>query len=350
MKAAVLYRPADLRVEPRPVPDAKPGWVVLAVDTAGICGTDVAVYQGTHPANLPIVLGHEFAGRVLALGAGVTELRVGERVLAQGGWACGECVNCRSGHPAICLNRVLLGRTIDGCFAEAVAVRASSVYALPEAVSAVAAQSMVTVATAVRAARRAGDLAGRRVAIIGPGHAGLLLLQVCRAMGAGEIAVLGTREHRLALARALGASETVNIRSSPVDGWVAPSSPHAVDVAFEASGTAAGLALAVRVTRLAGTVVAYGILPADLSGVPGYELYARELTLIGSRGAADAYEDAVRLLAGGQVRVEPLVTHRLSLDDAARGFDLMIDRLEDAVRVVLFPRGAGPATGSQTSR
>jgi len=328
------------------MPGARPGWVVVAVEAAGICGTDVAVYQGVHPATLPIVLGHEFAGRVLAVGAGVTNVAVGDRVLAQGGWTCGECSNCRGGRPDRCLSRVLLGRTIDGCFADAVAVRATSVYALPEDVSATTAQSMVTLATAVRAATRAGDLRDTRAAIVGPGHAGLLLLQVCVARGAREVVVFGTRPERLALARTLGAHTVVNIRSSEIERWRSPAEGDAVDVAFEASGTAAGLAQAMAVTRTGGTVVAYGIMTTDLRGVPGYPLYASELTIVGSRGAAPAnYQEAVTLLAQRRVLVEPLVTHRLSLDEAGRGFSLIIDRLEDALRIVLTPQPGGSESG-----
>jgi 2-desacetyl-2-hydroxyethyl bacteriochlorophyllide A dehydrogenase len=346
MKAAVLYRPEDLRIDERPLPEARPGWVVVAVEAAGICGTDVAVYQGDHPATLPIVLGHEFAGRVLAVGAGVTNFKVGDRVLAQGGWACGECSNCRSGRADRCPSRVLLGRTIDGCFADAVAVSATSVYALPEEVSVTAAQSMVTLATAVRASTRAGDLRDRHIAIVGPGHAGLLLLQVCLTRGVRDAVVFGTRPERLALARTLGAHTTVNVRSSEIDRWRAPAEGDAFDTVFEASGTPEGLAQAMAMTRTGGTIVAYGIFTTDLRGVPGYPLYARELTIVGSRGATGAhYQEAVTLLAQRRVRVEPLVTHRLALDEAGRGFSLMIDRSEDALRIILTPQPGGSETG-----
>jgi threonine dehydrogenase-like Zn-dependent dehydrogenase len=340
MKASVLHRPGDLRIEHRPVPAPRPGWVVLAVEAAGICGTDLAVYEGRHPANLPVVMGHEFAGRVLAVGAGVSGLTEGQRVLAQGGWACGECLNCLAGRPGLCLERALLGRTLDGCFADAVAVRAASVYPLPAGVSAVEAQSVVTIATAVHAAHRAGDIGGRRVAIIGPGHAGLILLQVCRARGAGEITVFGTRAHRLAVARDLGASATVDVRSADGRRWMSRPPADGFDVTFEASGTAPGLAHACSIARLGGMIVAYGLIAGPLDGVPGRALYERELTIAGARGAGSGYQEAIDLLASGTIRVEPLVTHRLSLDEVRKGFALMQDRQAGAIRVVLTPDGA----------
>jgi threonine dehydrogenase-like Zn-dependent dehydrogenase len=304
----------------------------------------VAVFRGEHPATLPIILGHEFAGRVKAVGEGVRGLRVGQRVLAEGGWACGRCGPCRDGRPAACEARALLGRTVDGCFAEAVVVRAASVYPLLDGVTTLAAQSVVTLATALHAADRAGALAGKRVAIIGPGHAGLLLLQVCRTRGVREVAVFGTRRHRLDLARALGATEVVNVRAPGFDRWRTLPPPDGFDVSFEASGAPGGLAHAFRTTRPAGTVVAYGILHGGLDEVPGFELYARELTVVGSRGAGTSYQEAINLLADGSIRVDPLITHRLPLDDARQGFALMIDRPDDVVRVVLTPEAGRSAS------
>jgi threonine dehydrogenase-like Zn-dependent dehydrogenase len=204
---------------------------------------------------------------------------------------------------------------------------------------------MVTLATAVRAATRAGDLRDRRIAIVGPGHAGLLLLQVCLTRGVRDAVVFGTRPERLALARTLGAQSTVNVRSSEIDRWRAPAEGDAFDTVFEASGTPEGLAQAMAMTWTGGTIVAYGIFTTDLRGVPGHPLYARELTIVGSRGATAHYQEAVTLLAQRRVQVEPLVTHRLSLDEAGRGFSLMIDRSEDALRIILTPQPGGFETG-----
>jgi 2-desacetyl-2-hydroxyethyl bacteriochlorophyllide A dehydrogenase len=352
MRAAVLHRPLDLRIEERPLPEARPGWVVVAVEATGICGTDVAVFQGRHPARLPLVLGHEYVGRVLAAGDGVLHVVAGQRVVAQGGWACGECEPCRAGRPASCAARVLLGRTIDGCFADAIAVRAVSVAPLPDHLDPVEAQSAVTVATAVRAVRRAGTIVGRRVAVLGLGHAGLLLLQVCVADGAREVVGFGTRASRLALARTHGAADAVNVRAADFEARLGAAGPDGIggfDVVFEASGTTAGLAHAMRLAQTGGTVVAYGIITSDLNGVPGYELYARELTITASRGAGDLYAAAAQLIARGAVRVAPLVSHRLPLDQIHQGFALMTERSEHALRIVLLPRD-GAATSTTASR
>jgi threonine dehydrogenase-like Zn-dependent dehydrogenase len=208
---------------------------------------------------------------------------------------------------------------------------------------------MVTVATAVHAVERAGTLSGKRVAVIGLGHAGLLLLQVCVASRAREVVGFGTRPSRLSLARELGAADAVNVRAPDPVAQTGSARHEDFDVVFEASGTTAALAQALRLARSGGTVIAYGIITTDLSGVPGYDLYARELTIIASRGAGNAYEKATQLIAQGAVRVEPLVTHRLGLEQVHEGLSLMVARSENALRIVLLPRnGAGrPRTASR---
>jgi 2-desacetyl-2-hydroxyethyl bacteriochlorophyllide A dehydrogenase len=326
MKAAVLYAPGDLRVVERPVPTPDKGWVVIAVEAAGICGTDVAVYKGEHSADLPRVMGHEFAGRILAVGDGVSGLVEGQRVMAEGSW--------RLAHAEPGGSSQAMGRTVDGCFAEAVAAPVQAVHPLPPTVSAVAAQSVTTVATAIHAVDRAGDLDGMRIAIVGPGHAGLLLMQTCLVSGAAEATVLGTRDNRLALAHELGAVATANVRDAGFDEWLQGVASEPFDVVFEASGTPSGLALSFQLARLGGRVVCYGIINASLDGVPGEAFYAKELTVIGSRGAGQCYDAAIELLASGDVHVEPLVSHLLPLNRANEGFRIVTMRLQDVMRLV----------------
>jgi L-idonate 5-dehydrogenase len=340
MNAVVLRAPKRLRLEDQAPPAIRRGWVRVGVEAAGICGTDVAVYTGAYPAHLPVVLGHEFAGRVLEIGDGVEGIRVGDTVAVEGGWGCGQCAECRAGRRPRCLARVLLGRTVDGCFTEQIVVPADVVYPVGRNVSARAAQAMTTLATTLHAADRAGDLAGARVAIVGCGHAGLLLLQVTRLRGASSVTVVGTREPRLAFARRLGADEVVSLDEFPT--WVRDAAAQEHDVTFEASGTARGLGEAMEMTRARGRVVAYGIISGTLAQTPGRHLYTRELTILGSKGAEGTYPEAIRLLIDGKVETEALVTHTLPLRNAERGFELMLDRSGSALRVVLEPDGHRP--------
>ena len=341
MKAAVLSQPGKLRVEDRPYPSARPGWVVITVEAAGICGTDVAIYQGTHPANLPIIMGHEFSGRVHAIGKGVTGLQIGQPVMAQGGWTSDETSESGETISETPGSDEMLGRSIDGCFAEAVTVPADIVHPLLEGVSFLAAQSATTLATSIHACERAGNLSGKRVAIIGPGHAGLLLLQVCLYEGAEDVVALDLVQDRLTKASALGASEVVNVQASDFEAWREAHGQDVFDVVFEASGTPSGLAEAFLLVRPKGFVVSYGIISKPLTDVDGYSLYAKELTVLGSKGAGGRYPEAIQLIAQKHVQIEPLVSHCYPLREAKEAFSLVLNRLENSIRVVLIPEGAG---------
>ena len=332
MKAAVLYEPYDLRIEDCPPPKPKPGWVVIAVEAAGICGTDVAVYRGEHEAELPRIMGHEFAGRILSVGEGVSDWVEGQRVMAEGSWSVDDQASSKIG-----ASSQALGRTVDGCFAEAVTVPAKTVHHLPPSVSARAAQSATTVATAVHAVDRAGDLNGTRVAIVGPGHAGLLLLQTCIASGAQEVTVLGTRDNRLNLARSVGASSVANVRDPRFESWCQDVVKNPFDLVFQASGTASGLALSFELVRDRGCIISYGIIDSPLDCVPGNPLYTKELTVIAASGAADCYGAAIELMATGDIDVESLISHTLPLEDAAKGFEIVVNRLQNVMRVVFTP-------------
>jgi L-idonate 5-dehydrogenase len=279
---------------------------------------------------LPVVLGHEFAGRVAAVGAGVTNLSVGQAVMAEGSWP----------GPDASAERQTLGRAVDGCFAEAVAVPATVVHALPPGLEPLVAQSATTLATSLHAIKRAGVLRGRRVAIVGPGHAGLLLLQAIRLQAPRELVLLGTRADRLAIAQKLGADAVVAVaRDMPAAELRGEHQDF--DVVFEAAGKPGALSLSMALCRFGGTVVCYGIIDRTLDEVSGYPLYARELTLVGSRGAADCYQAALELLAEARVQVLPLVTHIHDFDHTPQAVALALDRSQPVLRVVLTPRSTG---------
>lgn len=333
MTAAVMAEPHRVRLAAVPTPRPGAGEALVRVRAVGVCGTDVQVYRGELSAAVPMVLGHEYAGEVAEVGPGVTPHAVGDRVAGAGGWACGTCEGCRRSAP--CQDRRSLGRNVQGAFAEYVLVPAATLYRLPPGVTFVAGQATVTLATAYRALARLGDVGGREIALIGPGHAGLILLQVLRAAGAAGVTVIGTRPARLERARALGASATVRAAPAGGDGTDAPDG--AFDVVVEAAGTPSAVRLAVRLARPGGTVVVYGITKAPVDGFPADQLYHKELHLLGSRGATGGYPRALEALESGGIQVEPLVTHRLPLADAPLAMALAVDRKDEVLRIVLEP-------------
>ena len=327
MNAAVTERAGFMRVVELPAPHPGPGEVIVRVRSVGICGTDVQVHRGELEARLPVVLGHEYAGEVAEVGADVTQVVCGDRVAGAGGWPCDECALCRGRRPGLCSRRRILGRSVQGAFAEYVAVPASTLYRLSPNVSFVAAQAMVTLATAYHALARLGDVRDRAVALIGPGHAGLILLQVLREAGAGPVTVVGTRKDRLARALAFGADAVVAAGAATANG--------AFDLVVEAAGTPSAICAAVSLARPGGTLLVYGITKEPVDGFPADQLYHKELNVLGSRGAAGAYPIALRALEHRRIRVEPLVTHRFPLVEAPRAIELAMGREENVLRVVL---------------
>lgn len=336
MKAAVLHGPRDLRVEAVDVPALVPGEVLIKVEAAGICGTDVHVYEGALRSKLPVIPGHEFAGIIAESKS--DRMKPGTRVFARGSWGCGRCEWCAQGLPARCKDRKMLGRSVDGAFAQYVRVPANVVYPLPAEVSFDEAQSLVTVACAVHAVQRAGGSFGEDAIVVGPGHAGLLVLQVLKAAGYDKVAVVGgTRPLRLRIAKELGADLTVLASDPQMEAALAELIPDGAGVVVETSGSPRGLELALKLVRVGGTVVVFSIYDGPMERFDPGIFYEKEVSVVGSKGAGNCYREAIRLLETGRVVVSPLITHRLPLERAAEGFALMTDRGADAVRVVIRP-------------
>lgn len=329
MRAAVLTAARQVGVVDVAVPTVKDDDVLIRVVATGICGTDIAVFLGDYPVVPPVTLGHEFAGVVVAVGSSVRDVHVDERVIGEGSW--------RNERAGLGTGVSRLGRSIDGCFADFVLVPRRAVHRIPDTVSFVAAQSVTTIATAIHAADRAGALDGRRVAIVGPGHAGLLLLQVVRDRGARQVAILGTRASRLDVATRLGADSVVNVREETgYRRWLGEAAS-GFDVVFEASGTSAGLATCMELAALGSVVVVYGIIASDLKGVAGAVFYTKELDVRGASGGDGDYESALDLVAAGRIEVEPIVTARHPLERAPWALAAVAGRKTDDIRVIFEP-------------
>ena len=224
MRAARWHGRGDVRVEDVPIPDVGPDEVLLRVSWCGICGTDVEEYRDgpvvipvDRPNALtgqraPITLGHEFAGEVAAIGAGVEGLAAGDRVVPDICLSCGECWYCRRHEYALCVSWAAIGLHGDGGLAEYVKVPARMCVALPDEIADDEAALIETTEVAVRAVRKAGIRLGDSVAIVGDGAVGLITLQVARAAGATTVILVGHRAARLAIGRRLGADVAIDSR------------------------------------------------------------------------------------------------------------------------------------------
>jgi len=334
MKAAVLHGPRAVRVESTATPEPSVGEVVVRVTVAGLCGTDYSIFAGERPVRYPRVMGHEFVGRVEAVGAGVTTPRVGDRVAIEPNYSCGVCPLCREGNRNLCLARTAIGIDVDGCFAELVRVPARCCWGVPEAVADDDVMVTEPLAVVVRAVARGAVRAGETAAVVGAGTLGLLAVQVLRARGARVLLVSRTAR-RLTLGRDLGAENVHAVSDGPLEAVArAVSGREGVDCVIETAGTAEAVSHALALVRPGGRVVLTG-LPHDATSVRFFSVVRREITIVGSMIYQDEFAEAMRLVAAGHVRTRPLITHRFALGDIERAF--ATHREPASIKVALIP-------------
>jgi L-iditol 2-dehydrogenase len=336
MRAAVLRGVGDVAVEERPVPEAGPGEVVVRVASVGVCGSDTHYYEhgriGRFVVDSPLVLGHEAAGRVAALGAGVTSLAVGQRVSVEPGVPDLTCPQCLAGRYNLCPGmRFFATPPIDGAFAEYVVVHAAFAHPVPDTISDDAAALLEPLSVGIWACRKGRVGAGSRVLVTGAGPIGLVSVQVARAFGATEIVVSDVNPARLALARELGATDVVDARTTRVADL-----PHPPEVLLECSGHPAATVEAIRALDRAGRAVLVG-MGGDELALPLSVVQERELEVTGTFRYANTWPTAIALVAAGRVDLDRLVTGTYGLDQAA---DALTAGRRDpqSVKVVVHPQ------------
>jgi (R,R)-butanediol dehydrogenase/meso-butanediol dehydrogenase/diacetyl reductase len=349
MKALRWHGVRDVRLDEIPEPTAAPGEVVVAVAACGLCGSDLHEYlhgpvyipRSPHPLTgvvPPVALGHEFAGRVVEVGAGVETLRPGTRVAVNPCLLCGQCVWCRRGQPNYCAKLGSIGLCRDGALAPLVAAPAYGCHVLPPEVDDRQGASVEPLAVVLHARRRARLVGTERVALIGAGAIGLLLLQALRASGIGWVAVVEPREERRRLARELGAAATIDPEAEDAARAIARlTDDERAAVVFECVGSPAAFATAFRAAGKGGRIVLVGLVPETVpTNLLG--LLAHEKEIIGSSAYVDEFPEAIRLLADRRVRVEPLITATVPLaDGVGRGLDALLRREEAHIKILVVP-------------
>jgi len=317
MLAAVLHGRKDLRLEQRPRPEVAPGKVLIRVRRAGICGTDVHYFAvgrvGQYVMSAPFVLGHEFTGEIVAVGAAVTKPAIGQRVVVNPAWQCGQCDYCRAGRGNLCRRVRMLGSAsttppTDGAFSEYVMVGAEQCYPIPPGMDDGLAAIMEPFAVALQALRRAGPVSGKSVVVTGGGPIGLLVVIAARARGATTIAISDPIAERREMALAVGADATLDPTGDGFKEQVATLTGDGFDCLFEASGSPQAIKQAFEVVRRGGTIVQIGLIAAPEIAVPVNQLLVRELQFVGSFRYGDVWEEAIRLVASGRVNLRPLIS------------------------------------------
>lgn len=342
MKAVVKYQkgPGNVALQEMPEPTCAPNQVILEVDSCGICGTDLHVYHDTFKNYPPVILGHEFAGRVVETGKEVRNIRNGEAFAVLGAVAvtCGECRYCRSGEFMFCKNRRGMGHGVNGAFTRFAAARPDQLYAVPEGVPLREAALVEPLAAAVHAVAdvarfKLGDIA----LVSGPGPIGLLVLKLLATQGIQTI-VAGTSqdEFRLEKAREYGAAQTVMVdRENLAEIMAEATGGLGVDIAFEVAGAEASVRNCLDSLRPLGHYVQVGHFGKDLT-VPWDHIAFRQLRIDGSVGyTRDTWSQTMRILEQGRLKVSDTITHELPLADWQTGFELM--EKKQAVKILLKP-------------
>jgi len=341
MKAMVLHAGGDLRRETVPDPAPGAGEVVVRVHACSICGSDLHAYHGKHPRlTFPRVLGHEFAGEIVATGT-ASPFRVGQRVCCDIDLPCGTCGPCRDGRSNICETLRTMGFDCDGAYAEYARVPEFNLYPLPENVSYDQASAVQVLGISYHAvADRVKPKPGERIAVIGAGPVGLGAALVAHSMGA-EVTILDPLQYRLAMALRLGIPNAWN----PGDGdlrerALAATGGRGFDRVVECVGgfQERTVADAVRMIKRGGQITVVGTFPENRATIPIAYLKDREIDVNFSRGNFQAFAPCLELIGSGRINPDLYISHRFKLADAEDALKLLEARDVEAHKVVLHPQ------------
>jgi 2-desacetyl-2-hydroxyethyl bacteriochlorophyllide A dehydrogenase len=337
MKTAVWYGGKDIRIEDTSTPDVEDNEVLVKVHAVAICGSDLHAYKGMSKRRKPpLVMGHEFSGEIIEVGKKVKRFSNGERVVAEPLISCGECKLCKIGKTNVCGNRKLIGLHSSGAFAEYVSVPENKCHKLLNNVSFEEAALVEPLAVAVHAVSITPIEKGDIVLIIGSGTIGLLTMQVAKNAMASKIIATDVYDYLLDLAKKLGANMVINTKND--DPFKTISSNFGeVDVVFEAVGLQGTVQQALSIVRCGGCVTLIGMLE-DKMELNMLNVAVKEIMIQGSYGyTSDDFKQALKLIASGKVKVKHLITHVLPLDDITKGFELLAEKKENVIKVVLKP-------------
>lgn len=329
MQAVVYDAPRSFAVRDLPTPDPGPGQVLLRVLRAGVCGTDLHLHEGQFMAAWPMIPGHEVVGVVERLGPGVEGFRVGEQVAVNPNRSCGACGYCREGRPLLCVALTGVGSSRPGGFAELVAVPAADTFSVEGLDPDVAVFTEPT-ACVVHGVERARIRVGSSALVIGAGPTGLLLAQLIAAAGAAKVLVADIAGFKLRTAASLGIERTFLMDRADLAGDVARlralAGPEqdAWDLVVDATGVGAVGEVCPSLARNGGTILLYGVADeADRVAISPYELFRRELTILGSMAEIDTFPPAIAVLRSGRVRTAGIISHRFGLGDYGRALETL---------------------------
>ncbi len=327
-----------------PLPAVGREEVLVRVEACGICGSDVHGYDGSSGRRIPpIVMGHEAAGTVAAVGASVEGYAADDRVTFDSTVYCGECAFCKRGEVNLCDNRQVIGVSCGdyrrhGAFAEFVVVPRRILYRLPDGISFAEAAMLEAASVAIHGVRVSQAAGGETALVIGAGMIGLLTLQAAHAAGCARVLIADVDATRLKMAKDVGADAVLLASGAELVAEVKKlTAGRGADLAYEAVGRNETVAGAIDCTRKGGTVTLIGNIQPEVT-LPLQKVVTRQLRLQGSCASSGEYPQAIELIASGKIKVAPLITAVAPLEDGPRWFERLHAREPNLMKVILSPR------------
>lgn len=340
MKAVVYTEPRKFDVKEVEIPKCGEKQVLIKVKACGICKTDVHIHNGQFISKFPLTPGHEFTGIVDTVGTKVEAFKPGDRVVADNTVLCGECYYCRKNQPLYCENFYSLGVTGPGGFAEYVAVNQDKVFKIKDSLSFDEAAFTEPTACAVHGMDMIDVQNGDNVLMFGAGPTGIILAQLLKFGGAGNIVVAAPSLHKLEILNKLGISLTVQMDrndESKHEKAIKEICPRGYDIIIDATGASSVTESCFKYAKKGSKIVIYGVCnEADRIKVSPYDIFANEYKIIGSFAQTHCFDRAINALETGIVKVNDLISHRFNLDNYADGLETVISG-RNSVKVVINP-------------
>ncbi len=335
MKAAVLRKPGNLKVEDVPAPEVQRGEALVRVKATAVCGTDVSIFKGKTAVDYPRILGHESAGEVVKIGAGLEGFEAGDKVVMSPTLYCGYCPACLRGQSNICENGGLFGREIDGSYAEYVTVPRDRLFKIPDSISFVDATTFALLTTVVYSQRKIDVFAGQSVVVIGEGPAGMLQTKLAKLNGADP--VIGISRSQWKLDRAAEKYEAdFTFNQNLNQNIMELTDGRGADIVIECAGKGETLNLATELVRPGGTILAFGITPPQIDNFSSYSLYYKDINIVGSRAMQSIdWPLSIKLATSDKIDIGSIISHRVPLADIEEGLLMKEDTSSRVLRVVI---------------
>lgn len=333
----VMTKPGEIEFREAEIPQIDKNQVLVKIMKIGICGSDIHVYHGTHPfTDYPVTQGHEVSGKIAELGEAVEGLKIGQKVTIEPQFYCGECYPCTHGKYNLCEELKVIGFQAEGTASEYFAVDASKITPLPDNLTYSEGAMIEPLAVTVHAVKKAGDVTGKNIAVIGAGPIGILLCQSLKAMGAAKVMATDVSDYRLALAKECGTDEVYNTKNLDFGSCLVECfGKDKADVIYDCAGNDITMGQAIKYARKGSMIVLVAVY-AGMANVDLASLNDKELDLNTTMMYRhEDYVDAIRLVSEGKIKLKPLMSRHFDLKDYKKAYEYIDDNQEKTMKVLI---------------